>query len=91
MIQTCGKVRTNSKVIYSYRPLHVNEQRQDDQLEPTHSSSLPILDIALKTCWKHWAIENGGEKGSETSMLAARHDYIYTNIVFTLKLRVYVI
>ena len=54
--------------------LHVEEQRQDDQLEPTYSSSVPIRDVALKTCWKQWTIETGGEKGSRISALMARHD-----------------
>ena len=35
-------------MIYSYGPLHMDEQRQDVQLEPTYSSSVPILDVALK-------------------------------------------
>ena len=46
------------------------EQRQDDQLEPTSSSSVPITDVAQKTC----RIEKGGEKGSGISVLMARHD-----------------
>ena len=32
--------------MYSCGPLHIDEQRQDDQLEPTYSSSLPIWDVA---------------------------------------------
>ena len=28
-------------------PLHIDEQRQDDQLEPTYSSSMLIRDVAL--------------------------------------------
>ena len=35
--------------------------RQDDQLEPTYNSSIPILDVALKTYRKRWTIEKGGE------------------------------
>ena len=60
--------------MYSCGPLHMDEQRQDDQLEPTYSSSVPIWDVALKTSWKQWMIEKGGEKGSGISMLMARHD-----------------
>ena len=30
----------------------VDEQRQDGQLEPTYSSSVPILDVTQKTCQK---------------------------------------
>ena len=32
---------------YSCVPLHMDEQRQDDQLEPIYNSSVPIQDIAL--------------------------------------------
>ena len=52
----------------------MDEQRQDNQLEPTLSSCVPIWDVVLKTCWKQWLIEKGGEKGSGISMLMARHD-----------------
>ena len=59
--------------MYSYGPLHMAEQRQDVQLEPTYSSSMPILDVALRTCQKQWTIRRGGEKGSEISVVIARH------------------
>ena len=52
----------------------MDEQRQDDQLEPTYSISVLIQDVALRTCRKQWTIEKGGEKGSGISMLMARHD-----------------
>ena len=51
--------------------LLMDEQRQDHQLEPTYSSSVPILDVDLKTCWKQRTIEKGGEKGSVISVLMA--------------------
>ena len=35
-------------------PLHMDEQMQDDQLEPLYNSSVPIQDIALKTLWEQW-------------------------------------
>ena len=44
--------------------LHMNEQRQDDQLEPIYSSSVLIRDVILKTCRKQWTIGRGGERGS---------------------------
>ena len=50
------------------------EQKQDDQLEPTYSSSVPIRDVDLKTCRKQWTIERGGEKGSGRFEQIARHD-----------------
>ena len=70
---TAGEVRTNSLVMYSYGPLHMDEQRQDDQLESTNSSSVPIWDVALKICRKQWTIEKGGEKRSGISMLMAQY------------------
>ena len=52
----------------------MDEQRQDVQLEPTHSSFVPIRDVVLKTYWKQWAIEKGGQRGSVISVLMAQHD-----------------
>ena len=52
----------------------MDEEWQDVQLEPTCSSSVPIRDVALRTCWKQWTIGRGGKRGSEISMLIARHD-----------------
>ena len=52
----------------------MDEQRQDDQLEPTYSISVPIRDATLKTCRKQWTIEKGGEKGSRISVLMVWHD-----------------
>ena len=39
----------------------MDEQRQDDQLEPIYNSSVPIQDIALKTSQEQWTTETGGE------------------------------
>ena len=69
MRNTAGKVGTNS-----CGPLHMDEQRQDDQQEPTYSSSVPMQDVALKICRKQWTIEKSGEKGSGISVLIAQHD-----------------
>ena len=74
MRDTAGEVRTNSLVMYSCGPLHRDEQRQDNQLEPIYSSSVLIQDVALKTCQKQQMIEKGGEKGSGISVLMVRHD-----------------
>ena len=51
MQDTAEEVWTNSQVTYSCEPIHMDEQRQDDQLEPTYSSSVPILNVILKT-WR---------------------------------------
>ena len=47
----------------------MDEQRQDDQLEPTYSSSVLIWE-----CSPEDLIEKGGERGSEISILMARYD-----------------
>ena len=74
MRDTAGEIGTNSWVTYSRRPLHMDEQRQNDLLEPTYCSSVPIQNVALKTCRKQWTIEKGREKGSGISVLMAWHD-----------------
>ena len=60
--------------MYSYGPPHMAEQKQDDQLEHTYSSSVRIQDVALKTCQGQWMIGRSGERGSRISVLVARHD-----------------
>ena len=55
-------------------PLRMNVQKQDDQLEPTYSSTVPIQNVALKTYWQQWTIEKGDKKRSGISLLMARHD-----------------
>ena len=52
----------------------MDEQRQNDQLEPTYSSSVSIWYVALKTYLKQWTKGRGGERGSGISVLIARHD-----------------
>ena len=41
---------------------------------PAYSTSLPIRDVALKTCREQWTIGRGGENGSGISVLMAWHD-----------------
>ena len=52
----------------------MDEQRQDDQIDPTDNSSAPIQDVALKTYLKRWTIAKGGVTGPGRSVLVARHD-----------------
>ena len=52
----------------------MDEQRQDDQLEPTYNSSLLIRNVVLKTCLKPRTREKGGETGSVIFVLMARRD-----------------
>ena len=56
---------------YSCRPLPMDEQRQDNQLEPIYNSSAPIQAVALKTYGEQWLIRKRGGKGSGRSVLAA--------------------
>ena len=60
--------------MYSYGLLHIAEQKQGDQLEPTYSSSVRIQGVALRTSRKRWTMGRGGEKVSGTSVLMARQD-----------------
>ena len=62
----------------------MDEQGLDGQLETIYSSSVPIRDVAWKTCWEWWTIETSGEKGSGKSVLAARNDddNIYYSMLF---------
>ena len=54
------ETRTNSSIMYSYGPLHMARQKQDDQLEHTYSSYVRIRDVDLKTCQKRWMIGTSG-------------------------------
>ena len=69
MWDTAGEVG-----IYSCGHLHMDEQRHDNQLELTYNSSVPIQDVALRTCQEQWVIEKGGRRGSGRSMLVVQHD-----------------
>ena len=60
--------------MYSYGSFHMDEQRQDDQLEPTHNSSVPIQDVTLKTYLKRLTIETGRWRVSGIFLPMARHD-----------------
>ena len=63
MRDTAGEVGTNSYVTNFCGPLHMDEQRQDDHLEPTYNSSVPIQNVAVMTYRKRWTIEKGGRRG----------------------------
>ena len=74
MWDTTEDVEKNSKARYSCGPLHMDEQRQDDQLEPIYNCSVPMQDIAFRTYRELWTIEKGGWKGSRRSVLTVLHD-----------------
>ena len=60
----------------------MDEQKQGDKLEAKYNSSVPIKDVAMKTCRKRWTIGKGGKRGSGISMLMARYvnDVMFSNI-----------
>ena len=64
MQDTAGEAGTRSSVMYSYGPLYMARQKQDDQLEHTYSSYVRIRDVARKTCQKRWTIGRSGERWS---------------------------
>ena len=74
MRDTAGEEGTISWVMYSCGPLHMDEQRQDIQFEPTCSSSVPIRDVFPRICRKQWTIGRCGERRSGISVLIALHD-----------------
>ena len=61
MQDTAGEVGMNS---YCCGPLHMDGQKQDNQLDPTYNIFVLIHDVAL----------NGGRRGSGRSVLVARHE-----------------
>ena len=65
--------------MYSYGPFHMAEQRQNDQLAPTYSSSVKIRGIALGTCRKRWMTGKGDEWGADGTTRWWWWWYIYTN------------
>ena len=74
MRDIAGEVGTSSLVMYSYGLLHMAEQKQGDQLEPTYSSSVRIRGVALRTWRKRWTFGRGSDGGSGISVLMARPD-----------------
>ena len=46
-----------------------------DELDHAYNSSVTILDVAWKTCQNQWTTGRGGKRGSEISVLIARHGY----------------
>ena len=63
MQDTTGEVRTNLWMTYFCGLLHIDKQRQDDQLEAIDNSSVLIQDVDLKTYQKRWTREKGGGRG----------------------------
>ena len=53
---------------------HMAKQKQDDRPELSYSSYVRTQDVTQKTCQSRWIIGRSGERWSEISVLAARHD-----------------
>ena len=71
--------------MYCCGPLHTDEKVLDDQQEHIYSNSMPIQDVAWKTCQERWTIEMDGERGSGKSVLTTWHDDdddFYVTIIF---------
>ena len=60
--------------ILLWTPLHMDEQRQDVQLEPKYNSSVPIHDVVWKTYRERRTIETGGRSVSGKSVLVDDDD-----------------
>ena len=73
-VGNCWRSRNGLKSDVLFGPIHMAEQRQGDQLEPTYRSSVRIRDIALRTCRKRCNIGRGDQRGSGISVLMAWHD-----------------
>ena len=83
MWDTAGEVGTNSEATYSGGPLHIDKQRQDDQLEPIYKSSVLIQDVALKTYRVWWTIERVGEYWQYDMMMTMMMmKYIYNKWIY---------
>ena len=63
----------------------MDEQMQDDQLEPIYNSSVPIQGIALVTTQEQWTIKTSGDRGSGRSVLAAWHEKMMMMMIFETK------
>ena len=74
MQDTAGEVEMNTWATYSCGSLHMDRQRQNEQLEPTYNSSVLIQVVALKIFREQGTIETGGGRGLRRPVLATRHD-----------------
>ena len=57
--------RNKNELISDILPwtLHMDEQRQDNQLKPIYNNFVSIQDIVLNTSRERWMIVMGGERG----------------------------
>ena len=55
-------------MMFSYGPLHTDEQVSGDLLELIYDSSVQLQYIAWKTCWQRWIIETNSKRESRKSV-----------------------
>ena len=55
--------RSKDKLISDVLLWTLSHRWLDNQLEPIYDSSVPIQDVAWRTCWEWWTIEMGRERG----------------------------
>ena len=55
----------------------MDEQRQDNSLEPTYDISVLIQDVALTTNQEQWTIEKGGGRSLGRSARALRDNDVH--------------
>ena len=60
--------------MFSYWPLHTDEQVLDDKLEPNYNTSVRTQDVVYKICQKRLMIVTNVGRDSGKSGLATRHD-----------------
>ena len=60
--------------MYSCRPLRTDEQGLSDHQVAIYYSSVLMQNVVWKPCLERWTIETSDERGSEKSVLAARHN-----------------
>ena len=60
--------------MYSCGLLHMDQQGKGNQLVHLYNSPVMIQDEEWKTCQERWTIGTSGDRESEKSVLAARHN-----------------
>ena len=72
--KTYWELRTNSKVIFSDRLLHMDPTVLANQQKLTVISSLQTLDTVKRTCQEQWLIGTDSKRESRESLLSAHLD-----------------
>ena len=81
MKDTSGEVGTSSLVMYSCGPLHMDEQRQDVQLENTYSSYVPITGCSPEDQPEAMGDREVWRESGISVLIAWHDDDIYHHVV----------